>query len=183
MLNSPRIDHNTKFIKEYSFRKDHSLSGGIVLLTIHILIVFSLFRYPRIKSRLFPNLNLVYSWSGNINKLGAAIYSAINIMVNHYLTIYVCTTHPEEVTKFQNRLNEIKIDHVKFIVEFHNTTYLTKKVFNGSTYEAYIKTVFSPNHPEIDRFISLDADTLVINNFDKFYYRDFENTYAITVLN
>ncbi|EAY14796.1 Glycosyl transferase family 8 protein [Trichomonas vaginalis G3] len=176
-----------------TFRYDtHYFSGNalkgkwkylsLFLVFICYFILSFIHRYPHVTCRLFPHINILYSWAGSLTNLGPAMYSAINSLSNYSLTIYVCTTHPEEVPIFQKRLDQIKIKYVTFIAEYHNVSSLTTKYHLGIISETYIRIVFSDAHPELERFLQLDGDTLVTGSFDEFYFAYFNDTYAVVVL-
>lgn len=129
----------------------------------------------------YDTMNVLFSWSGEIQNLGPAIYAFINAHPNQHITFYLTTTQSKYIRKYRAYFDKWPIHNVKFFFEVHQTKYLAKRVIRVP-YDAYIRLLFPNAHPGLERFLYLDGDANVLHNINDMYYYDFQNKSAIVIL-
>lgn len=122
-------------------------------------------------------MNVVYSWSGDIDNLGPAIYSVLNSIPNRSINFFVASNTRSQVPGFAKRLKEIKVKDVTFRTEYINSE-ITTTWIKSFSWDAYIRILFSDKHPEIQKFIQLDGDTMLLGDISAFYDKDLTGKYA-----
>lgn len=132
---------------------------------------------PIKKPRKTRPMNIEYSWSGNINNLGPAIYSVLNSVQNRSINFYVTSNTEKMVPGFWSRLQEIQVEGVTFQAEYINCE-ITKKKIEIYSWDAYAKILFADKHPKLKKFMHLDGDTILLDDISEFYDKDLTGKHA-----
>lgn len=128
----------------------------------------------------FETMNVLFAWSGDLLNLGPAIYAIINTHQNRHISFYIATINSKLVSKYRKHFSARPIKNTKFYIETYKPQYLTPKIFQIG-YDTYIRLLFPDAHPELERFLHLDGDALVVQNIDELYDYDLKNMSGIIV--
>lgn len=152
----------------------------LVIESVFIIVLFSTIGGITYNGEFHSNMNVLLSWSGDLFNLGPAIYAVVNAHPDQHISFYITTVNADLLPKYKTHFAERPILNTKFYFETCQTRYLTKRIWIVG-YDTYIRIVFPNAHPEMERFLQLDGDAIVVQDIKDMYFHDFNNQSAIVV--
>lgn len=125
-------------------------------------------------------MNVLYTFSGDPFNVMPSIYSVINNNPDKIIHFYIISPTQETLIENQKLLERVVVPNVTFTYGVSSDHYYRsqKQLFG---YNTYLRLHFPIEFPDLERFMYLDGDTLVMKDITHFYYQQFYDKYVIAI--
>lgn len=125
-------------------------------------------------------MNVLFTFSGDPFNVMPSIYSVINNNPGEIIHFFIISPTKETLNENKKMLEGINIPNVSFTYGVSSDHYYRKqKQLYG--YNTFLRLHFPIEFPDVERFLYLDGDTLVLRDISRFYYQPFYDNYVIAI--
>lgn len=153
-----------------------------LFLIVSSLCLYSLCQREGLRYGVYFKMIVVYGFSGKKHQILPSILSLIDTHQDVHFDIYI-TSDAENFSKQNTEyIKHLTLPNVNFFIETYNMSHVPNPNSNSAGLVMYNRLDFPKYHPDIERFLYLDSDTLVLKDLREFYSVNFENNYLQAAL-